>query len=144
VGNTSLAAKIGVAFGAFYAALGVIGFFVTGFGGALTGEHGDAILGVHINQFHNLVHLGIGIFLLTLSLQKNAAAAEGAVMGVGLFYVTAFIIGVIAPDNLTVIGMRGEGDPANFFHLLSGVALLAAGLLSTGATAAQAKKRGLA
>jgi hypothetical protein len=144
VGNTSLAAKVGVAFGAFYSALGVIGFFVTGFGGALTGEHGDAILGVHINQFHNLVHLGIGIFLLTLSLQKNEAAAEGAVMGVGLFYVTAFIIGVIAPDNLTVIGMRGEGDPANFFHLISGVTLLVVGLLSTGATSAQAKKRGLA
>ncbi len=143
MGNTSLAAKVGVAFGAFYVVLGVIGFFVTGFGGALTGEHGDAILGISINQFHNIVHFGIGAFLIALSMQKNEAAAEGAVMGVGLFYVTAFIIGVIAPDNLTVIGMRGEGDPANFFHLLSGVTLLVVGLLATGATSAQAKKRGL-
>ena len=45
-------------------------------------------------------------------------------MGVGLFYVVAFVIGVMNSDNLTILGMRGEGDPANFFHLLSGVTLL--------------------
>ncbi len=140
----SLAAKVGLAFGAFYTVLGLIGFGVTGFGGALTGEHGDAILGITINQFHNIVHFGIGAFLVVMSLQKNDAAAEGAVMGVGLFYVVAFLLGVMASNNLTIIGMRGEGDPANFFHLLSGVTLLLVGLLSTGATHAAAKKRGLA
>ena len=140
----SLAAKVGVAFGAFYTVLGLIGFGVTGLGGALTGEHGDAILGISINQFHNIVHFGIGAFLVVMSLQKSDAAAEGAVMGVGLFYVVAFVIGVMNSDNLTVIGMRGEGDPANFFHLLSGVGLLVVGLLSTAASASQAKRRGLA
>ncbi len=35
--GTSLAARAGAAFGAFYVALGVVGFFITGFGGALTG-----------------------------------------------------------------------------------------------------------
>lgn len=140
----SLAARVGVAFGAFYVALGVIGFFVTGFGGALTGEQGHALLGVSINQFHNIAHLGIGAFLLIMSLQKNDAAAEGAVMGVGLFYVVAFVIGVIASDNLTILGMRGEGDVANFFHLLSGVTLLLVGLLSSAATAQAMKRRGLA
>ena len=140
----TLAGKVGVAFGAFYVAIGLIGFFVTGFGGALTGEHGDAILGVSINQFHNIVHFGIGAFLIIMSMQKSNAAGEGAVMGVGLFYVVAFVIGVIASDNLTIIGMRGEGDPANFFHLLSGVTLLVVGLLSSAATAQQMKRRGLA
>jgi len=140
----SLAAKVGVAFGAFYIALGVSGVFVTGFAGALTGEQGDAILGISINQYHNIVHFGIGAFLVVMSLQKNDAAAEGAVMGVGLFYVVAFVLGVMASNNLTIIGMRGEGDPANFFHLLSGVTLLLVGLLSSAATASQAKKRGLA
>jgi Domain of unknown function (DUF4383) len=140
----TLAAKVGVAFGAFYVAIGVIGFFITGFGGALTGEHGDSLLGISINQFHNLVHLGIGLLLLIMSLQKNAAAAEGAVMGVGLFYVVAFVIGVVASDNLTIIGMRGADDPANFFHLLSGGALLVVGLISSAATAQAMKKRGLA
>ncbi len=142
--GTSLAARVGVLFGLFYVALGVVGFGVTGFGGALTGEQGDALLGVSINQFHNIAHLGIGAFLLIMSIQKNDAAAEGAVMGVGLFYVVAFVIGVVASDNLTILGMRGEGEVANFFHLISGVSLLAIGLLSSGATAAQMKKRGLA
>ncbi len=140
----TLAAKVGVAFGAFYVALGVVGFFITGFGGALTGEQGDDILGVSINQFHNIAHLGIGALLLIMSLQKNDAAAEGTVMGVGLFYVVAFVIGVTASDNLTILGMRGEGDVANFFHLLSGVTLLLVGLLSSAATAQQMKRRGLA
>ena len=139
----SLAAKVGVAFGAFYVVLGLIGFAVTGFGGALTGEQGDAILGITINQFHNIVHFGIGAFLVVMSLQKNDAAAEGAVMGVGLFYVVAFLLGVMNSDNLTIIGMRGQADPANFFHLLSGLTLLLVGLLSTGATHAEAKRRGL-
>ena len=140
----SLAARVGVAFGAFYVVLGIVGFMITGFDGALTGEQGHELLGISINQFHNIAHLGIGAFLLIMSLQKNDAAAEGAVMGVGLFYVVAFVIGVMNNDNLTILGMRGEGDPANFFHLLSGVALLLVGLLSSGATASQAKKRGLA
>lgn len=144
MGNASLAAKVGIAFGAFYVALGVIGFFVTGFGGALTGEQGHAILGISINQYHNLVHFGIGAFLVVMSLQKNEAATEGAVMGVGLFYVVAFLLGVMGSDNLTIIGMRGVGDPANFFHLLSGLTLLVVGLLATAATHSQAKKRGLA
>jgi hypothetical protein len=144
MGNNSLAGKVGVAFGAFYVTIGIIGFFITGFGGALTGEHGDSLLGISINQFHNIVHLGIGVLLLALSLQKNEAAAEGAVMGVGLFYVVAFVIGVMNSDNLTIIGMRGADDPANFFHLISGATLLVCGLLSSAATAANAKKRGLA
>jgi hypothetical protein len=140
----SLAAKVGVAFGAFYVAIGVIGFFITGFGGALTGEHGDSLVGISINQFHNLVHIGIGLLLLIMSMQKNEAAAEGAVMGVGLFYVVAFVIGVVASDNLTILGMRGAGDPANFFHLISGGTLLVVGLLSSAATAQSMKRRGLA
>ena len=140
----TLASRVGIAFGAFYVAIGVIGFFITGFGGALTGEQGHELLGISINQFHNIAHLGIGAFLLIMSLQKSDAAAEGAVMGVGLFYVVAFVIGVIASDNLTILGMRGEGDPANFFHLLSGVTLLVVGLLSSAATAQAMKRRGLA
>lgn len=140
----SLAARVGVLFGAAYVAIGVLGFFVTGFDGALTANHGDKLLGFHVNQFHNIAHLGIGAFLIIMSMQKNDAAAEGAVMGVGLFYVVAFVIGVIAPDNLTILGMSGEGDLDNFLHLASGVGLLLVGLMSSAATAASMKRRGLA
>lgn len=141
--GSSLAQRVGPVFGAFYVAIGVLGFFVTGFDG-LTANSGDKLLGFHINPFHNLVHLGIGAFLLIMTLQKSTAAAEGAVMGVGLFYVVAFVIGVVAPDNLTILSMSGEGDLENFNHLFNGVALLTIGVLSSTATSAQMKKRGLA
>jgi hypothetical protein len=141
--GTSLASRVGLAFGAFYVALGVIGFAVTGFEG-FTQNGPDKLLGVSVNPFHNIAHLGIGALLLIMGLQKNDAAAEGAVMGVGLFYITAFVIGITASDNLTILSIAGEGDVANFFHIVSGVFLLAVGLLSTGASSAQAKRRGLA
>lgn len=140
----STAATVGLAFGAFYVTLGIVGWFATGFTGGLTAESGDALLGIALNPFHNIAHLGIGLFLVILCLQKNTPAAEGAVMGVGLFYVVAFVIGVTAPDNLTILNLRGEGELANFFHLISGVVLLTVGLLSSGQTQAQMKRRGLA
>lgn len=141
--GTSLAARVGVLFGAFYCALGTIGFTATGFTG-FTQNSGDALLGIGLNPFHNIAHIGIGAFLLILSMQKNTAATEGAVMGVGLFYVVAFVIGVTASDNLTILAISGAGNVANVFHLISGVSLLTIGLLSSGATAADMKRRGLA
>jgi uncharacterized protein DUF4383 len=104
----------------------------------------DKLIGFSINPMHNLVHLAIGAFLIIMCTRGSAAVAEGAVMGVGLFYVTAFVIGVIAPDNLTIISMSGTGDLENFNHIVNGVALLTIGLLSSVATQAQLKKQGIA
>ncbi|MBW3652537.1 MAG: DUF4383 domain-containing protein [Actinobacteria bacterium] len=142
--NSSLASKVGIAFGAFYVAIGVIGFVVTGWDTQWTQNTDEALLGIGINPFHNVAHIGIGAILLILSLQKNAAASEGALMGVGLFYIVAFVIGVTAGDNLTILSITGQGALANFFHLVSGVFLLVVGLISSAASASQAKKRGLA
>lgn len=141
--GTSLAAKAGAVFGVFYVAIGVIGFAATGLTG-FTQPGGDSLLGIGVNPFHNIAHIGIGALLLIMSMQKNTAAAEGAVMGVGLFYIVAFVIGVTAGDNLTILAISGQGDVGNFFHLVSGVTLLVIGLLSSGATASQTKRRGLA
>ena len=141
--GTSLASRVGLAFGAFYVALGILGFAVTGFEG-FTQNGPDKFVGISVNPFHNIAHLGIGAILLIMGLQKNNAAAEGAVMGVGLFYITAFVIGVTAGDNLTILSIAGEGDAANFFHIVSGVFLLAVGLLSSASSASQAKKCGVA
>lgn len=143
MGGKSIAAGVGLLFGAFYVALGVIGFTATGFTG-FTQNSGDALLGIGLNPFHNIAHVGIGLLLIILSAQKNTAAAEGAVMGVGLFYIVAFVIGVTAGDNLTILAISGEGDVGNFFHLVSGVTLLAVGLISSAATSSDAKRRGLA
>ncbi|HEV2059719.1 MAG TPA: DUF4383 domain-containing protein [Solirubrobacteraceae bacterium] len=144
MGNSSIASKVGIAFGAFYVAIGVIGFAVTGWGTHWTANTGAALLGVDVNPFHNFAHIGIGGLVLILCLQKNSAASEGALMGVGLFYIVAFVIGVTSGSNLTILSITGEGALANFFHLLSGLLLLVVGLLSSAASASQAKRRGLA
>ena len=142
-GNKSLVQTIVPLIGAFYVVIGVAGFFSTGFGNFFQ-QTGDTLIGFSINPFHNVVHLAIGAFLILMALNKNKAVGEGAIMGVGLFYVVAFVIGVSGGDNLSILSMSGVYDLENFNHLVNGVALLVVGLISSGATASQARKRGLA
>ena len=99
------------------------------------------LIGFSINPFHNLVHLAIGGFLIIMS-RQGTSTAEGACLGVGLFYVTAFVIGVVGGTNLTIISMQGAGDLENFNHLVNGVLLLGVGLVSSGATEAQFQAHG--
>ena len=144
MGNKSLAAGASLLIGASYVAVGIIGFFITGFGSFLA-DTGDTLLFgfASINPMHNLVHLVIGAFLIAMT-RFSTASTEGALMGVGLFYITAFVIGVIAPDNLTIISMNGAGDGENLVHIVTGVTALTAGLLSSVRSDSAAKRRGLA
>ena len=139
--NTSLAQRVMPIVGAFYVLIGVVGFFVTGLGSFVQNTD-DALLGFALNPFHNLVHLAIGAFLIIMS-RQSTATAEGACLGVGLFYVTAFVIGVVGESNLTIISMFGRGDAENFNHLVNGVLLLGLGLVSSGASEAQSKRTGV-
>jgi hypothetical protein len=144
MGNKSLAAGASLLIGASYVAVGIIGFFVTGFGNFLA-DTGDTLLFgfASINPMHNVVHVLIGAFLITMT-RFSTASTEGALMGVGLFYITAFVIGVIAPDNLTIISMNGAGDGENLVHIVTGVTALTAGLLSVARSESAAKRRGIA
>lgn len=144
MGGTSVAQKVGPLFGVVFIVLGIIGFLITGFDDGFTAVTGHELLGMGLNAFHNLAYILAGVFLIVMCVAAPPAAAEGATIGIGLFLVVLFILGVVAGDNLTIIGMTGEGDTGNFLHLIVGVTLLAVGLLSSGATASQAKKRGLA
>jgi hypothetical protein len=139
----SLAQRLAPLIGALYVTIGIIGFIITGFGNFVQ-QTPDKLIGFSINPMHNLVHLAIGAFLIIMCTRGSSAVAEGAVMGVGLFYITAFVIGVIAPDNLTIISMSGTGDLENLNHIVNGIALLTIGLMSSAATQAQMKKQGIA
>ena len=139
----SLAQRVAPLFGALYITIGVLGFFVTGFDNFVQNTN-EALIGFSINPMHNLVHLLIGIFLIVMATRPSVPVAEGAVLGVGLFYVTAFVIGTVAPDNLTIISMYGHGDLENFNHLVNGVALLTLGLVSSAQTASRMKREGIA
>lgn len=130
-------------FGLLYVTIGIVGFFVTGFGNFVQNT-GDTLIGFSINPMHNLVHLLIGVFLIVMATRSSVAVAEGAIMGVGLFYVVAFVIGTVAKDNLTIISMYGYGDAENFNHLVNGVALLTLGLVSSARTQARLKRQGFA
>ena len=118
--------------GLLYVIIGIIGFTITGFSNFVQNTN-DELVGFAINPFHNLVHFAIGGFLILMSLQRTDIA-EGACMGVGLIYVTAFVIGTIGESNLTIISMFGRGDLENFNHLVNGVALLFTGIFSMGLT----------
>lgn len=144
MGNKSLAAGASLLIGAAYVAVGIVGFFITGFGNFLA-DTGDTLLFgfASINPMHNLVHVLIGAFLIAMT-RFSTPSTEGALMGVGLFYITAFVIGVVAPDNLTIISMNGAGDGENLVHIVTGVTALTAGLLSSVRSDSAAKRRGLA
>jgi hypothetical protein len=141
--NKSLAAGASLLIGAAYVAVGIIGFFTTGFNNFLA-DTGDTLLFgfASINPMHNLVHVCIGAFLIVMT-RFSTATNEGALMGVGLFYIVAFVIGVVAPDNLTIISMNGAGDGENVVHILTGVTALSAGLISAGQSEAAARRSGL-
>lgn len=141
--NASLAQRVAPLIGAFYVVIGIIGFFVTGFG-KFVQDTPDKLLGFAINPFHNLVHLGIGLFLILMTTQFSTAVAEGAVMGVGVFYIAATLIGVLPPaTNLSIISMHGSGDLENLNHAVNGIFLLGLGLASTTQSEAKAKRTGI-
>jgi hypothetical protein len=142
-GNSSLAQKIMPLFGLLYVGIGLIGFAFTGFGNFLQNTGDDLLIaGLSINPFHNVVHLTIGAFLIIMS-RQGTSTAEGACLGVGIFYVAAFVIGFVGPTNLTILSMDGRFDLENFNHLLNGIFLLGLGLISTAASDAQAKRSGI-
>lgn len=142
-GNTSLAQKVMPLFGALYVGIGLVGFIATGFGNFLQNTDDFLILsGLSLNPFHNVVHLTIGAFLIIMS-RQSTSTAEGACLGVGIFYVAAFVIGFVGPTNLTILSMEGRFDLENFNHLINGVFLLGVGLISSAATESQAKRRGI-
>ena len=139
--GTSFAQRVMPIIGAFYVLIGVVGFFITGFSNFLQNT-GDSLIGFSINPFHNFVHLAIGAFLIIMS-RQSTSVAEGACLGVGLFYVSAFVIGVVGGTNLTILSMQGAGDLENFNHLINGVLLLGIGLVSSAGTDRESKRTGI-
>jgi len=142
-GNRNLAQTLMPLFGLLYVGIGVIGFAFTGFNNFLANTADYLLIpGLSVNPFHNVVHLAIGGFLIIMSRQAPTTA-EGACLGVGIFYVAAFVIGFVGPTNLTIIGMQGRLDLENFNHLLNGAVLLSIGLISSIATEKASQRTGI-
>ena len=107
-GNTGTGARpwpqqLALAFGVIYLLVGIVGFFITGFGdffGNANGmpmEHDETLLGFMINPMHNVVHILIGVAGIALSRTLRGARTYGWLLAVG--YGAAFVYGLIAIDE---------------------------------------------
>ncbi|MGY1740568.1 MULTISPECIES: DUF4383 domain-containing protein [unclassified Blastococcus] len=92
---------LAMAFGVIYLLVGIVGFFITGFGDffgneALPGAHhvDDNLLGFMINPMHNVVHILIGAAGIALARTLAGARTYGWLLAVG--YGAAFVYGLIA------------------------------------------------
>jgi hypothetical protein len=117
---------LGLAFGAIYLLVGIVGFLVTGFDNFAGNEQSESLLGIFmINPLHNIVHILIGVAGLALSRTLAGARSFGWLLAVG--YAAAFIYGLIAIGEDWDFLNINAGD--NVLHLLSAVVGLVIALL---------------
>jgi hypothetical protein len=111
--------------GAVYALVGVIGFAATGFDG-VTADGPDSLIGFDLNIFHNVVHLAIGLGFLLAS-RLDATLTQGIIIGGGLVYILAALLGFL--NELQILSINDEVAADNFLHLVSGSAAVLFGLI---------------
>jgi hypothetical protein len=121
----NIARPIALLFGVIYLGAGLIGFAATGFHGFVT-PAGATFLGLKVNIFHNIVHIGIGTILLIASRLPDAAMTQGIMLGVGIIYVVATLVGFLG--KLPIIAITTAQNPDNFFHLVSASVIIFGGL----------------
>jgi hypothetical protein len=114
--------------GVIYLAAGVFGFIVTGFHGFVT-SGGSSVIGLHLNVFHNIVHIGIGAILIVGARLPDATMTQGILLGVGVVYIVATILGFLGRLPIIADTTAGSGD--NFLHLASATVAILGGLAGT-------------
>ena len=92
-GARTLPQTVALAFGAIYLLIGIVGFFITGFGDFFGQDHGTLII-FDINPMHNVVHILIGVAGLLLARTLEGARTYGWLLAAG--YGAAFLYGVFA------------------------------------------------
>ncbi|MDQ3607675.1 MAG: DUF4383 domain-containing protein, partial [Actinomycetota bacterium] len=103
----------------------------------------DQLLGFFdLNIFHNIVHLAIGGGLIVAALMRDAAITQGVLIGVGLFYVLAALLGFL--NYLQIISINSGGSFDNFFHLATGVVAVLFGLIAVRQHEEEPARRGAA
>jgi Domain of unknown function (DUF4383) len=113
--------------GAGYVVIGVLGFIATGFTGFVA-DTDDALLGFDLNIFHNIVHLAIGATLILVSRAKDVTVTQGVLIGIGLFYILAALLGFL--DEMQIISIDSALAADNFLHLISGLFAFLFGVIS--------------
>ena len=99
-----------------FVAVGVVGFFLTGFG-AFFGMDGETLILFGINPAHNLVHLILGITYL-IGARATEAGARAVVLVLSSAYLLVGVLGLILIDTSANILAINQAD--NVLHLAVG------------------------
>lgn len=114
--------------GAGYLVAGLIGFIATGFTGFVADTEEQFLGFFDVNIFHNIVHLAIGAGLLLASRVRDVTVTQGVLIGVGLFYILAALLGFL--DELQIISINWGLSFDNFFHLATGLLAFLLGVIA--------------
>jgi hypothetical protein len=108
---------LGLAFGAIYLLVGIVGFFITGFDDFAGNSQDEMLLVFMINPLHNIVHILIGAVGLALSRTLAGAKTFGLLLAVG--YGLAFLYGLFATGRDWDILNLNWAD--NVLHIASAI-----------------------
>jgi hypothetical protein len=108
---------LALAFGAIYLLVGVVGFFITGFGNFFAHDTNQTLLGFEINGMHNVVHIVVGVAGLLLGRTLAGARTYGWLLAIG--YGAAFVYGLIAINKPWDFLSINAAD--NVLHLLTAI-----------------------
>jgi Domain of unknown function (DUF4383) len=111
-------------FGAIYVLIGIVGFFVTGFGD-FAGSEGQTLILFDVNPLHNIVHLVVGIAFLAASGAEATAKAISTL--IGAVYLAVGLLGLFLVGNAD-LNLLALNQADNVLHLLSGAIALYVGL----------------
>ncbi len=126
--RSNVARPVALVLGLSYVAAGLIGFTVTGFTGPVVLNTPDRFLGFFdLNIFHNIVHVAIGGGLIVASRMRDLSITQGTLIGVGLFYALAALLGFL--NYLQLISINTSLSFDNFFHLLTAAVAIIFGLI---------------
>lgn len=117
--NRTVNQTVALGFGAVYALVGLLGFFVSD---TFAATDDGKLLGIfEVNNLHNVVHLLIGVALLAAS--RRLDASKGANLAIGVTYVALAALGpFLTGTDFNIVALNA---PDHLLHLASGVLLTA-------------------
>jgi hypothetical protein len=132
-GNNNVAGRgktvpeiLGLAFGAVYLLVGIVGFFVTGFDHFADNDQHESLLGLFmINPLHNVAHILVGVAGLVLARTLAGARTYGWLLAV--LYAALFVYGLIAVGSDWDFLNINAGD--NVLHAATAIVGLVIALL---------------
>ena len=126
--------------GVAFVLAGVFGFVETGFSGWLAADTDAYLTWLRLNPMHNLAHVVLGAVLLVgASGSERAARAWAGVVGLLYVGVAAYGFVLVGEPSWNVLALNTVD---NWFHLVTGLALLLAAFTSFSTARPTVRRRG--